>query len=1001
MTRQVFPCLVRLLTPLILFLLIADHVTAAPRLPSAKRECALCHIMWLNEFKRDDVTPLVSYDPRPLVESGRQDVSSTERMCLSCHDGWVLESRDLWKNKEHAHPVGQEPSEEIHIPIVEGKNLFPLNDDGKIYCGTCHTAHGVEWGATDSPVFMRVRSRDGELCQACHDEKTKGPAAGYHPLNEALEGRPALFDTTGAKLSNEEKITCQSCHSAHAAREEKLLVTANDRSQLCGSCHEDHAADSMAAAARLHTHPVNIIPEQARIPPSLEEQGARSGPDGEVICETCHKLHEARPSSSLLVADNKQSSLCGDCHEKQRRIAGGKHDMQLVAEAEGDVCSACHLPHQGKGPKMWAREPGASQDAMAALCLSCHDEGGLAEEHLVGRYSHPVGVDVGRLGQPVELPTFSSDGLKLVNSNTGLVTCASCHDPHQWDPARPGHAGKPGDSSDASNSFLRIADGPDSELCRACHEEKWLIQGTEHDLAKVAPEARNALDQTAAQSGLCGSCHQVHNSTGLSMWGRVLPGQTSTAATPCLSCHNPDGVAAKKLVGDHSHPLDVPITDLGIRTSLDEWSNSLASLPGADPLLPLPLFNQHGQRAGQDGQVSCGSCHDPHRWSPDTEVVALDVEGDSGNSFLRISEQGNSDLCINCHTDQAVVSLSMHGGEHLLLDQETPRNAVSGVCENCHQPHNSKGTFLWARDEGPGLSAGEKRCTSCHRDKGDAEETQPGRYSPPLQVKVANADLPEHLPLYTPDGKQAMHDGTVDCGSRHNPHQWQADDRLSRSGQTPDSKGDAGDSFLRMSAMRGELCSECHRDQQQVLGTDHDLAITGPEDMNDHAQTVQTSGLCGACHSIHNAISPMRLWARTLGDGDNPVEQTCRSCHVDNAVAQAKIPPNMLHPDKVIAWSEKLREDLHPVTVAPLPVFDNEGHAALTGVISCSSCHDPHQWQADLTQPAPGKNTEGDISTSFLRLSSTASFLCADCHGADSIFRYQYFHSEEERRNRR
>jgi len=64
-------------------------------------------------------------------------------------------------------------------------------------------------------------------------------------------------------------------------------------------------------------------------------------------------------------------------------------------------------------------------------------------------------------------------------------------------------------------------------------------------------------------------------------------------------------------------------------------------------------------------------------------------------------------------------------------------------------------------------------------------------------------------------------------------------------------------------------------------------------------------------------------------------------------------------------------------------------------VISCASCHDPHQWQADLTRPGPGKNTEGDVTTSFLRLSSTASFLCADCHGLDSIFRYQYFHAEK------
>ncbi|HHJ15252.1 MAG TPA: hypothetical protein ENJ80_00985 [Gammaproteobacteria bacterium] len=1027
MTRRQAPSrLVHILALLGFFLLLVDQAGAAPRLPSAKRECALCHVMWLTEFKRDDVTTLIPYDPKPVVKTGKQDVASTERMCLSCHDGWVLESRGLWKNKQHAHPVGQKPSEDIHIPIVEGKNLFPLNHDGKIYCGTCHTAHGTEWGNTRSPVFMRVPSRDGELCQACHNEKTRGPEAGFHPVNKKPENRPALFDTTAAKLSNDGKITCQSCHSPHFAKADKLLVTPNDRSQLCGSCHDDRAATSMASAARMHTHPVNVIPDQARVPDALKEKGAKLAPDGAVICQTCHKPHEAQPETGLLVADNKQSALCEDCHQKQRRIGGGKHDMRLVEAdsinirkqtvAAGGACSACHVPHQGKGPKMWAREPGSSRDAMAALCLSCHEPDGLAKKHQVGRYSHPVGVDISRLGRQVDLPTYSRDGLKAINASTGLVTCASCHDPHQWDPAHPARKARPGTDSDASNSFLRKANGPDSALCRTCHKEKWTVQGSEHDLAKMAPKSRNAHGQTAAQSGLCGSCHQVHNGKGPRMWARAIPKGASPVAGPCLSCHNPDGVAGEKLIGDHTHPLDVPIADLGIRATLDKWTSKLVALAGAKPLLPLPLFDRHGQRAAQGGQVGCGSCHDPHRWSADTKQAALDVEGDASNSFLRISEHGKSELCVNCHTGKAAISLSKHGSSTLALKKKeaTPKAAgvpvrttrdktaqdktaktASGVCSNCHQPHNSKGAFLWARDEGPGHSTGQKRCTSCHRDNGHAKDKQTGRYSHPLQVKVAKGNLPEHLPLYNADGERARHGGKVDCGSCHDPHQWQADNLQSRSGLDPDSEGDAGNSFLRLSATRGQLCGECHKDKRQVRATEHDLAISAPKATNDHAQNPEASGLCGTCHSIHNATSPMRLWARPLGEGNNPVEQACRSCHADNAIAEAKIPPNTLHPDKVTAWSEQLRGGLRPGKRTPLPVFDNKGHAALTGVISCASCHNPHQWQAGTARPGPGRNTEGDVSTSFLRLSRSASFLCADCHGLDSIYRYKYFHGDK------
>ena len=123
---------------------------------SENRECATCHIMWLNDFKRSDVTPLIPYDPRPRVATGKQDVSSTERMCFSCHDGFMLDSRAVWRNPQHAHPVGMKPSDKVRIPTSKGKVVFPLNDDGKMYCGTCHSAHGVDWKQDESPVFMRA-----------------------------------------------------------------------------------------------------------------------------------------------------------------------------------------------------------------------------------------------------------------------------------------------------------------------------------------------------------------------------------------------------------------------------------------------------------------------------------------------------------------------------------------------------------------------------------------------------------------------------------------------------------------------------------------------------------------------------------------------------------------------------------------------------------------------------------------------------------------------------
>ena len=71
---------------------------------------------------------------------------------------------------------------------------------------------------------------------------------------------------------------------------------------------------------------------------------------------------------------------------------------------------------------------------MSSLCMSCHDEDGLAKKHTIGEHSHPVGVSIKKLKRSASLPTFSDSGYKWQDVEQGKVTCASCHDPHQWDP---------------------------------------------------------------------------------------------------------------------------------------------------------------------------------------------------------------------------------------------------------------------------------------------------------------------------------------------------------------------------------------------------------------------------------------------------------------------------------------------------------------------------------------------------------------------------------------
>jgi predicted CXXCH cytochrome family protein len=754
---------------------------------SSQRECATCHIMWLNDFKRKDVTTLIPYDPKPTVDTGKQDIASTERMCFSCHDGFALDSRSNWRNKQHNHPVGVKPSARIKIPTSEGKTVFPLNDDGKVYCGTCHTAHGVSWTQQEAPVFMRVNNVDSRLCLACHLNQATGPKEGNHPL---------------------------------------FKKPPHDTQQL-------------------------------------KKAGAKFARDGTVICQTCHQPHGA-PSRKMLVMDNSGSGLCQHCHQDKREVSGSKHDMSLMA-----------------------------------------------------------------------------------------------------------------------------------------------------------PEAVNRNGNTAAESGPCGACHVPHNGKGPALWARERAQGVEPAAASCLGCHNDKGPAHKKTLGGHSHPVGKSINELGIKVVNGKWKTNSPLARHDKSLKSLPLYDAHGLRSDRGKNVGCGSCHDPHKWQPVGTAPKADpkiLEGDDQSSFLRIAGDTDSSLCTTCHIDKRSVLLSKHNPN---IEPEKPgkarqeksrkkkrapsdaaHDAGKSVCQSCHVPHNAKAANLWAREPVKAESAIAGLCGDCHRKGGVAENKLTGVHSHPLGKPLKKASR-NKLPVFDEAGHRVKQGGSVDCASCHNPHQWDPADPLSDKGASAQTEGDTTTSFLRqVVAKESLLCLSCHDAQRWVHNTEHDLRITGKNSKNVLGQSVQESGPCGQCHVPHNAADQTRIWARTMGQGEDKLEQMCRSCHSDVGIASAKQPPSATHPDQVSVWSGETRKRFRKPSGQSLPVFDQHGKPGPTGKITCVTCHDPHRWSS-TAKSGPGKNIEGSTANSFLRIQNSENFVCADCHGLDAIFRYKYFHGKASRRKHR
>jgi predicted CXXCH cytochrome family protein len=84
--------------------------------------------------------------------------TEADEVCLECH---------TMENMGRSHPVNVRPEEKFRKMKVPAD--LRLDDDGRIMCLTCHTAHGPY-----APFFLRRSSGDHgfeTLCVACHGKR--------------------------------------------------------------------------------------------------------------------------------------------------------------------------------------------------------------------------------------------------------------------------------------------------------------------------------------------------------------------------------------------------------------------------------------------------------------------------------------------------------------------------------------------------------------------------------------------------------------------------------------------------------------------------------------------------------------------------------------------------------------------------------------------------------------------------------------------------------------
>lgn len=207
------------------------------------KECLLCHVLWFDVLKSEQKTLIERIDS-PIVIAGSEGLASSKEICISCHDGYVVDSRNKIA-EGNPHHASIKPPEWLEV-----QEIFRLDSNNEIYCGTCHTLHDIKGsGEVGSTPFLRMDNERSQMCIACHGGGTWLKQYFNDPVLKGKNFPRLEAIQKGSKFGPTQEIICESCHIAHG---ERAMVSLFQLDVLFHNLH------------RWHPHPVNNDVEKKR-----------------------------------------------------------------------------------------------------------------------------------------------------------------------------------------------------------------------------------------------------------------------------------------------------------------------------------------------------------------------------------------------------------------------------------------------------------------------------------------------------------------------------------------------------------------------------------------------------------------------------------------------------------------------------------------------------------------------------------------------------------------
>jgi predicted CXXCH cytochrome family protein len=164
---------------------------------------------------------------------------------------------------------------------------------------------------------LERRAGSGDMCLSCHDGSVTDSRfkvwSTRHHTTDSVPPESVKIPTETFPLDEKGRMTCATCHTAHAVPDSSDLKTViflrrpNVDSSFCLSCHPQHAQKSDLQ------HPLGHV--DYPVPQEILDAGGETSADGHtVICQTCHEPHGARNAWMLVLPPSK---LCIACHTEK------------------------------------------------------------------------------------------------------------------------------------------------------------------------------------------------------------------------------------------------------------------------------------------------------------------------------------------------------------------------------------------------------------------------------------------------------------------------------------------------------------------------------------------------------------------------------------------------------------------------------------------------------------------------------------------------------------